>query len=140
LVAYDVQTQPPAVFNACNVCDIIGIYVKVYGTTIYPGACRYLPVNDPLRAQYMATFAAWPELKALSNRPPPKARTNISIRTAMAEAEASSLPLTSVNHPWRYFGFKGRSVFAKHRPYFDCARMMFLDEVGVLDAFGFDVL
>jgi len=70
------QAQVPALRGACNLCVTTGI--KHGGTTIYPGAVRYLSMDDPLRATYRNKMPM--PLKEYADQLPPNLQTMETIR------------------------------------------------------------
>ncbi len=121
------QVQPPAILWACQ-CEVRGIHILAYNTTVYPGACRFLSPDNPRRQEYADVFSEWPELQSYAYRAAPRTRTDSAIRAAMAEAKASPLSPDSRNHPCWTYGFKAESVLAQYLPYWDCAKFQILDE------------
>jgi hypothetical protein len=89
----------------------------VYRKCIYAGAVRWLERDDELRDVYEEVFAKWPELARLAREPMPVLVTDSYVKSAMEAAEVSPFKVDSARHPCKTLGFKQKSVFVKHLPY-----------------------
>ena len=121
------QRQFPGKVMACNDCAVRGMNPVCYKTTMYPCAVAFLPMDDPLRAQYQRTFRRSSRLKGLAEADGIREITDRYIRLAMQYAELSPHAPTSMHHPVHTYGFKGRSVFVKCLDYWRPWMMNFRD-------------
>jgi hypothetical protein len=119
-------THPKAL--ACHQCMLMGHYVGLLNTTVYGQAFRFLPIDDPLRAEFKDRLPD--DEQVFLELQKPAAPTHEKCCQWGKESEEYKGPESK--HPKDRNGFTGVSVLAKLLPYWNIPRQCRNDPMHIL--------